>query len=264
MKKLIVDYTTSLAFSGPVVDHHFLLRCLPQENSQQQIHSLTFEMDPPAWHAREVDSFGNQVVVGHLMEAHTSFSWSVRAIAFVDHERRKPMPYKPLYRYPSSLTIPGPAIEGLADEIREALRSNKSVRSPLEAAAFAMGALYERFSYVPGVTTVRTTAEEALSGGRGVCQDYAHILIAVCRRLGIMARYVAGLLVGEGATHAWIEVYQAGRWWELDPTHNRPVDSTYVRIAHGRDYNDCMLDIGVFRGDVTQAQTVRAVLHEQE
>ncbi len=263
MKKLIVDYTTSLAFSGPVVDHHFLLRCLPQENSQQQIHSLTFQMEPEAWSAREVDSFGNQVVVGHLMEPHDSFSWSVRAIAFVDHEHRKAMPYKPLYRYPSKLTVPGPALQALVADVRAALRSNRRVQSPLETATYAMGMLYERFSYVPGVTTVRTTAEEALAGGRGVCQDYAHILIAVCRSLGIMARYVAGLLVGEGATHAWTEVYQAGRWWELDPTHNRPVDSDYVRIANGRDYTDCMLDIGVFRGDVTQRQTVVAKLSEQ-
>ena len=263
MKKLLVDYTTKLEFSGPVVDHHFLLRCLPQENSQQQIHSLSFSIEPDAWHAREVDSFGNQVVVGHLMEPHSSFSWSVRAIAFVDHEHRKQMPYKPLYRYPSALTVPGPSVEGLVEEVRSSVRSNRAIQSPIEVATHSMGMLYERFAYVPGVTTVRTTAEEALSGGRGVCQDFAHILIAVCRRLGIMARYVAGMLIGEGATHAWVEVYQAGRWWELDPTHNRPVDSDYVRIAHGRDYSDCMLDIGVFRGDVTQRQTVVARLTEQ-
>lgn len=263
MKKLLVDYTTTLEFSGPVVDHHFLLRCLPQENSQQQIHSLSFSIEPDAWHAREVDSFGNQVVVGHLMEPHSSFSWSVRAIAFVDHGHRKQMPYKPLYRYPSALTVPGPAVEGLVEEVRSSVRSNRAIQSPIEVATHAMGMLYGRFAYAPGVTTVRTTAEEALSGGRGVCQDFAHILIAVCRRLGIMARYVAGMLIGEGATHAWVEVYQAGRWWELDPTHNRPVDSDYVRIAHGRDYSDCMLDIGVFRGDVTQRQTVVARLTEQ-
>ena len=101
MKKLTIDYTTSLEFSGPVVDHHFLLRCLPQENHQQQIHSLTLEIEPDAWHAREVDSFFNQIVVGHLIEPHRSFSWTVRAIAFVDHDRQKAMPYKPCLLYTS-------------------------------------------------------------------------------------------------------------------------------------------------------------------
>lgn len=262
MKKLIIDYTTSLEFSGPVVDHHFLLRCLPQENHQQNIHSLTLEIGPDAWHAREVDSFGNQMEVGHLIEPHDSFSWSVRAITFVDQGRRKSMPYKPLYRYPSAFTTPGPSIDALVAEVRTALQSNRRVQSPLEIATYMMGVLYERYAYVPGVTTVRTTAEEALAGGRGVCQDYAHILIACCRKLGVMARYVAGLLIGEGATHAWVEVYQAGTWWSLDPTHNRSVNDDYVKIANGRDYGDCMLDIGVFRGDVTQKQTVVARVSE--
>jgi len=263
LKKLTIEYTTTLEFSGPVVDHHFLLRCLPQENHQQSIHSLSLEIAPQAWHAREVDSFGNQMVVGHLLEPHASFSWSVRAITFVDQNRRRGMPYKPLYRYPSAFTMPGPAIDALVDEVRASLRDNRQVQSPLEIATYMMGALYERYTYVPGVTGVRTTAEEALAGGRGVCQDYAHILIACCRKLGVMARYVAGMLIGEGATHAWVEVYQAGTWWSLDPTHNRAVGDDYVKIANGRDYGDCMLDIGVFRGDVTQRQTVVARVCEQ-
>lgn len=263
MKKLIIDYTTSLEFSGPVIDHHFLLRCLPQENHQQQIHSLSLEIAPDAWHAREVDSFYNQIIVGHLIEPHDHFSWTVRAIAFVDHERQKTMPYKPLYRYPSAFTRPGPCIDALVEIARTGMKHNRRVQSPLEIATYMMGVLFERFSYVPGVTTVRTTAEEALADGRGVCQDYAHILIASCRKLGIMARYVAGLLIGEGATHAWVEVYQAGKWWSLDPTHNRAVNDDYVKISHGRDYGDCKLDIGVFRGDVRQRQTVVARMTEQ-
>ncbi len=264
MKKLTIDYTTSLEFSGSVVDHHFLLRCLPQENAQQQIHSLTLGISPTqAWYVRETDSFYNQIVVGHLSEAHSSFSWSVHAIAFVDQSRHRPMPYKPLYRYPSKFTRPGPAIEALVEEARRGIEGNPRVQTPLEMAVYVMNLLFERFSYVPGVTNVRTSAEEALAGGRGVCQDYAHILIACCRRLGVMARYVAGLLIGEGATHAWVEIYQGGTWWEIDPTHNRVVNDDYVRISNGRDYADCMLDVGVFRGDVTQKQTVLAKVYEQ-
>lgn len=79
------------------------------------------------------------------------------------------------------------------------------------------------------------------------------------------ARYIAGLLGGEGATHAWVEVYHNERWIGLDPTHNRMVDDNYITIAHGRDYRDCMLDIGIFSGcNVQQHQWVNASVREQE
>ena len=94
----------------------------------------------------------------------------------------------------------------------------------------------------------------------GLCARDA-VRVPAC---GIDARYIAGLLGGEGATHAWVEVYQDGRWVGLDPTHNRLVDDSYITIAHGRDYRDCMLDIGIFSGyNVQQSQWVNASVHEQ-
>ena len=87
----------------------------------------------------------------------------------------------------------------------------------------------------------------------------------MCRHVGLTARYIAGLLGGEGATHAWVEVYHNERWIGLDPTHNRVVDDNYITIAHGRDYRDCMLDIGIFSGcNVQQHQWVNASVREQE
>ena len=134
----------------------------------------------------------------------------------------------------------------------------------VEQAQVVMGEVFRAFTYTPGATTIRTTAEQALTQGTGVCQDYAHVMLAVCRHLGLTARYIAGLLGGEGATHAWTEVYHDGRWIGLDPTHNRMVDDNYITIAHGRDYRDCMLDIGIFSGDnVSQSQWVNASVHEQ-
>ena len=113
-------------------------------------------------------------------------------------------------------------------------------------------------------SNVCATAEQALAKRKGVCQDYAHVMLSVCRHVGLTARYIAGLLGGEGATHAWVEVYQDGRWVGLDPTHNRLVDDNYITIAHGRDYRDCMLDIGIFSGyNVQQSQWVNASVHEQ-
>ena len=96
--------------------------------------------------------------------------------------------------------------------------------------------------------------DRALGGGVGVCQDYAHILISMCRLSGIPARYVAGMMVGEGASHAWTEVWLDGGWTGVDPTHNRPVDETYIKLAHGRDFGDGAIDKGCFIGSATQRQ----------
>ena len=125
-----------------------------------------------------------------------------------------------------------------------------------------MHSLHERLQYVPGSTGVRTTAAEAWQKRTGVCQDYAHILIALCRLDGIPARYAAGLMLGEGASHAWTEVYTDGRWTGLDPTNDCMVTDDYIRIACGRDYGDCAVDRGIFRGNALQTQNVYVKVEE--
>jgi transglutaminase-like putative cysteine protease len=101
-------------------------------------------------------------------------------------------------------------------------------------------------------TGVHTTAGQALAAGHGVCQDYAHLMLALCRLLGIPARYVSGHLVGEGGTHAWVEVLLPGpgRSVEVlawDPTHDRPADLRYLTVAVGRDYRDVAPVSGTYR-----------------
>ncbi len=112
-------------------------------------------------------------------------------------------------------------------------------------------------SYQWGVTTVRTTAVEALAGGIGVCQDYAHVMLAVCRAAGVPARYVSGHLVGEGGSHAWVEVVvpdpdadRLGRAVAVafDPTHDRRAGSGYLTVAVGRDYSDVAPTSGCYEG----------------
>jgi transglutaminase-like putative cysteine protease len=100
-------------------------------------------------------------------------------------------------------------------------------------------------TYEWGITDIQTSAAEAIRGARGVCQDFAHVMIAACRAAGIAARYVSGHLVGEGGSHAWVEALvpdrdRPGEWtveaW--DPTHDRPAGDGYVMVAVGRDYGD--------------------------
>jgi len=105
--------------------------------------------------------------------------------------------------------------------------------------------------YQLGVTAVHTTAADALRLGRGVCQDYAHVLLTVLRLLGIPARYVSGQLPGEGGTHAWVEALVAGSIVPYDPTHARRTHHDYVTVAVGRDYSDVAPTSGVFCGTAT-------------
>jgi transglutaminase-like putative cysteine protease len=117
--------------------------------------------------------------------------------------------------------------------------------------------------YDPSATDVRTTGAEALSLGRGVCRDFAHLLIAACRCQGVPARYISGYLYdpaaagGNAASHAWVDIWDVAQGWcSLDPTHNRPQNELYVRIAVGRDYDDVPPTRGVFRGNASETLAV--------
>ena len=101
-------------------------------------------------------------------------------------------------------------------------------------AALSIGELVRStMTYELGVTGVRTPAAEAWALGRGVCQDMAHVMIAMCRTQGMSARYVSGHLLGEGASHAWVEVQTADATLAYDPTHARETDLRYVTVAVG-------------------------------
>ena len=144
------------------------------------------------------------------------------------------------------LTGAGHAINVLVEELRS---------SGLRGAALVAAAnecVHNAMSYQHGVTSVHTTAAEALAGGAGVCQDYAHVLLALTRRLGFPSRYVSGQMLGFGGSHAWVEVMVpdgAGhaRVLSLDPTHGRATGYEYVTVAVGRDYADVAPLSGTYR-----------------
>ena len=112
------------------------------------------------------------------------------------------------------------------------------------------------------MTDERTTAVLALERGAGVCQDMAHLLLCVLREAKIPARYVVGLIPGEGETHAWVEVYDGKRFIGVDPTHLKRTDDTYLRVSTGRDSRDCAINRGVFSGAAKQTMAVLARMIE--
>lgn len=195
------------------------------------------------------------------MEPHDTFGYRVEGYAEVEGMIVENEPLHPIYKFPSKHTGYDPEVRKFAECAARACREQKA-ETVKEKAVCVMGYLYEHFCYVPGVTSISTTAGEALKLGKGVCQDYAHIMTAVLRYLGIPARYAAGLMIGEGSTHAWVEVYMGNGWYGFDPTNNLHIDDYYIKLAHGRDYGDCVIDKGRFLGSASQEQEIYVNVEE--
>lgn len=129
------------------------------------------------------------------------------------------------------------------DRLRDLARDLSGTEAtPAENAERICDLVHSAITYEFGITSVRTTAAEALAGGRGVCQDSAHVMLALCHLVGLPARYVSGHLLGQGGTHAWVEVIVPRAHDAVavafDPCNGRRAGSDYVTIATGRDYSD--------------------------
>jgi transglutaminase-like putative cysteine protease len=124
--------------------------------------------------------------------------------------------------------------------------------------------IYKHFTYTKGITNVQTTLDEILEIRKGVCQDFAHVLLQLLRTVGIPSRYVSGYvcpnesgLRGEGATHAWVEIYTPTQGWlGLDPTNNIWTMDNHVKLSVGRNFYDCTLVKGTFKGFAKQTLSV--------
>jgi transglutaminase-like putative cysteine protease len=128
--------------------------------------------------------------------------------------------------------------------------------------------IFKNFIYTKGITTINTTLDEALELKKGVCQDFAHLLLQLLRTAGIPSRYVSGYICpnendyrGEGATHAWVEIYTPNQGWlGLDPTNNIWVMANHVKLSVGRNFNDCTLVKGTFKGISRQTLSVSVAI----
>ncbi|GAA1743969.1 transglutaminase family protein [Luedemannella helvata] len=167
----------------------------------------------------------------------------------------------PRHLLASRLTEPDDALLALAADARA------HGPDPLAVADRLCVETHRRMRYEFGVTTVETTAAEALAAGRGVCQDYAHIMVSACRAAGVPARYVSGHLLSQGGTHAWVEVIVAhpsgAEAVAFDPCHARRAHAGYVTVATGRDYADVAPTSGTYArggpGDLTSRRDLALI-----
>lgn len=241
-------------YPAPIRDLRHRLVVIPPAsfgNQRRTLHRV--EVSEPGDVITSIDSFGNTVVDVRVPVVERTIEFE----ALVGVERSgapapRLLPGSWLHDIrllnPSERTAPDGALAQAAAEVA------RHGAQGLELADLATAWVHRAMAYVSGVSGVHTTAAQALAAGRGVCQDYAHVLIAICRLLGLPSLYVSGHLLGEGGTHAWVEVLLpasdgSGRAeaWPLDPTHGRRAGSTYVSVAVGRDYGDVAPTSGSYR-----------------
>ena len=274
-----IRHQTVYAYAGQVAYAHHLLHLTPRATATQHCHEWSLEVwPPPARQHQYQDAFGNQATRLELDSAHERFEVTSRMK--IELAARAPLD--------PGASLPWEAVrEGLrytanplaADWLDAQRYRTQSTFVPIKRAfehfaadCFAAGLpvllgaqalmqrIFEYFTYARGATKIGTTLLEVFEQRRGVCQDYAHFMIACLRSLGIPARYVSGYLrtgsgteaprrIGADASHAWIAVFAPPLGWiELDPTNALAVDQEHVALGWGRDFGDVSPLRGVILG----------------
>ena len=252
MRRMRYAYAMTLAFSAPVSRHTFLFRFDPPSDARQQVWGRRMRCTPECSLPLSQDAFGNTCALGHIEGTQNGLMLEASGEVLLTG---KPLcaPCPEIYARATALTTADEAIRALCDGLSGA---------PVELALALSVRIHERVTYRNGVTDERTTASQALALGAGVCQDMAHLLLAGLRERGVCARYVCGLIPGEGETHAWAEVYDGAQFVGVDPTHLCLTDDTYLAVNAGRDSRDCAINRGVFAGGAQQTMRVKASMEE--
>jgi transglutaminase-like putative cysteine protease len=237
-------------YPEPVSRVQTCLRLLPRvRHGAQHVVRTHLFIDPPPRAARSwTDDFGNTVLeVEHpRLPTHLDVTADCCFNVTTDgppEPRSLESPADPgevrrLFLSPTRLVDRTREFELLAMELRRSCDTDEAL------AWETMRQVYQEMRYLPGSTTVATAASDAFAQRTGVCQDFAHVMLALCRAAGLPARYVSGHMQGEGQMHAWVEAFYAPTaggspiWHALDPTHDRAPAGGYVTIAVGRDFAD--------------------------
>jgi len=275
-------HRTTFVYAGKAHDSFNEVRLRPVDDANQICRSFELKTDPSTQIRDYIDFYGNAV---HYFDI------------VAGHERLVVEAQSEIETTPNSARPPVPVVarSGLGNAGENELHSEFLVDShyvPLEVEvwkeakdALASGPsdvwgdvqricrhVFTSFKYKPRSTGVATLATDAIKLRAGVCQDFAHVALGMCRCSGIPARYVSGYFMkaqrqpdDEEASHAWIEAYVPGFGWaSFDPTHDRPADERYIKAASGRDYADIRPVSGTYRGGKTRSLKVDVEVRESQ
>lgn len=255
---LKIKHTTTFTYDHPISEAYTEMRLKPLDGDGQRCLGFQLTTEPKDVVLRYTDHFGNDVRHFDVVQPHQILTVAAESevltpdVYISDASQLSPLDE---FNYLSS-TQYAPHASNLADFSA----SHRIASDALSTALAVMRAIHQNLIYEKGATDVKTTADKALSLGRGVCQDFSHIMLAACRMQGIPARYVSGYLYNNGhtaASHAWVDVLTPERGWvSLDPTHDQEQTEQYVRVAVGRDYADAPPTRGIFKGNAKEQMEV--------
>ncbi len=266
-----VVHTTKVTYRGTARASYNECRMTPPTMTRQTAlaTSVRTGSNVPIWSYR--DYFGTTVSSFDIQEPHEELL--VKASATVQTSAAPPAPVPLPWTELRERAAESYVLEYLGetkrttmdDGVVTAVADRVAGADPAEAAGEIITWLREKVSYVAGSTGVQTSAQEAWDAGQGVCQDMAHISVALLRAAGLPARYVSGYLHPDpkaepgaavaGQSHAWAE-YWTGEWVACDPTNLAPVGERHVVIGRGRDYSDVSPLKGIYSGAPSVAMEV--------
>lgn len=250
------DYQMQIRYSMPVERCFYTIKCIPKETGSQRLLEKEIQMKPQSQWMEGTDGWGNKKIYGCIPEPHDEFIFRIHGkVEIIPEDPAEETGVVGMYRYPFGKCIPGKGIRKYFQSLDLA-----GCESDLEKCIRIMDCLHQKFAYVPDQTGPATEAEEAWNLGMGVCQDFAHIFETLVRMAGIPARYVCGLMIGEGESHAWVEAFCEGKWIGLDPTNNCLVRDCHVKLGDGRDASECAINRGILINGGDQWQQVKAIV----
>ncbi len=272
-----IRHLTKFRYSSPVSESIMEIRKTPRSEGAQGCLAFLLTVVPRARVFSYRDYLGNTIHHFDVPGQHRQLA--VIAESLVDVHSQPPLPaFLPPDAWesldaavaagdfsemlmPSHFVRSSPILEDLARELGITRRDD-----PLSLLFELNSAIYDWFEYVPKSTRVDSPIEDVVSNRRGVCQDFAHVMLTLIRRLGIPARYVSGYLYHAGlsderssaaASHAWVEAFLPELGWVgFDPTNNHVAGERHIRTAIGRDYSDVPPTKGVFKGNASSELTV--------
>lgn len=260
-----IEHATTYTYDKEVTGSYGTLHLRPRELAWQRVLAHEVQIQPQASDVfRHSDGYGNDQAYFHVTEPHTTLDIVAISVLEIEdpprHEEAEAIgwelarpaanPEVPDAWQATDFTLLSPMIDQPAGVRDYALRSFTPNRPIGEAARDLMHRIYADFEYESGSTTVTTKVSDLLRDRHGVCQDFAHFMVAGLRSLGLAARYMSGYLattpapgkerlVGADASHAWVGCWiPHGGWLHLDPTNNRLADQSHATVAWGRDYGD--------------------------
>ena len=271
--RLRIFHRTRYVYRAPVRDSHNEVRLRPATDDATRMEFFLLNVQPPVRLQHYRDDWMNYVHWFDITEPHSGLSIEAQITVQTSSQYTQGKPvgvnFASLKQMDDDLLIPLLKSSTYVDINREVWKEALDVKAAsddvFQTAEAIMSHINTNWTYAPNTTQVSTHMREVMTNRQGVCQDFSHVMIGMCRSLGIPARYVSGYLYngpgshlrGAQATHAWCEVFVPGKgWFGLDPTNNTLSDERHIKIATGCDYSDAAPLTGQFDGPMNATQAM--------